>query len=96
MDFSIQRLRSSELWRIWKGHNRIEQFWKILKSILKIKQMRLRGKEIYTGLLIKVMTYLSIVSLQFKGKKRNLSLTQIMRKLRRESNLVDFLYEHFH
>lgn len=96
MDFSIQRLRSSELWRIWKAHNLIEQFWKILKSILKIKQMRLRGKGIYTGLLIKVMAYLSIVSLQLEGRKRNLSLTRIMRQLRRESNLVDFLHEHFH
>ncbi len=31
MDFSLHPLRSSELWRIWKAHNLIEQFWKILK-----------------------------------------------------------------
>ena len=96
MDFSIDRLRSSELWRIWKAHNLIEQFWKILKSILKIKQMRLRGKGIYMGLLVKVMAYLSLVSLQLEGKKKKLSLTRIMRQLKRESNLVEFLHEHFH
>lgn len=96
MDFSLHPLRSSQLWRIWKGHNLIEQFWKILKSILKLKEMRLRGKGIYTGLLIKVMAYLSLVSLQFQRGKRHLSLTQITRQLRRESNLVDLLHEHFH
>lgn len=96
MDFSIDPLRSSELWRIWKAHNLIEQFWKILKSILKLKAMRLRAQGIYTGLLIKVMAYLSLVSLQFQRGKRNLSLTQIIRQLRRESNLVDLLHEHFH
>ncbi len=96
MDFSLSRLRSSELWRIWKAHNLIEQFWKILKSILKMGKMRLRKQGIYTELLIKVMAYLSLVSLQFQRGKRNLSLTQIMRQLRRESNLVDLLNEHFH
>ena len=96
MDFSLRPLRSSELWRVWGAHNLIEQFWKILKSILKLKAMRLRTQGIYTGLLIKLMAYLSLVSLQFQRIGRNLSLTQIIRQLRRESNLVDLLHEHFH
>ena len=62
MDLSRSPLGSSELWRIWKAHNRIEQFWKILKSIFKLGKMRLRKQGIDTELLIKVMAYLSLVS----------------------------------
>ena len=96
MDFSLHSLRSSELWRMWTAHNLIEQFWKILKSILNIKAMRLRAQGLYTGLLVKVMAYLSLLSLQFQRRRNNFSLTQIIRQLRRESNLLDLLHEHFH
>ncbi len=50
MDFSTNSLRSVQMWRIWQAHNLIEQFWKILKSVLAIGLMRLRGDGLYTGL----------------------------------------------
>ena len=37
IDFSKDHMRGAEAWRIWKQHNIIEQFWKILKSVFKIK-----------------------------------------------------------
>ena len=96
MDFSNNSLRSVQMWRIWLAHNLIEQFWKILKSVLAIGLMRLRGDGLYTGLLIKIMAYLWLTSLQNHSRLRHLSLTQIMRQLRRESDLFTLLSEHFH
>ena len=96
IDFSSNSLRSVQMWRIWQAHNLIEQFWKILKSVLAIGLMRLRGDGLYTGLLIKIMAYLFVTSLQYCPGFRHLSLTQIMRQLRRESDLLTLLSEHFH
>lgn len=96
MDFSSSSLRSVQIWRIWQAHNLIEQFWKILKSLLAIGLMRLRGDGLYTGLLVKIMAYLFFTSVQDRPGFRHLSLTQIMRKLRRECNLQQLLSEHFH
>ncbi len=96
MDFSCQSLRSVQMWRCWLAHNLIEQFWKILKSVLAIDSMRLRGDGLYTGLLIKIMAYLWLASFQNQPGCRHLSLTQIMRQLRRETDLLTLLQEHFH
>ncbi len=96
MDFSIGSLRSVQMWRIWQAHNLIEQFWKILKSVLAIGSMRLRGDGLYTGLLVKIMAFLFFTSFQYRPRFRHLSLTQIMRQLRRECDLLTLLSEHFH
>ena len=96
MDFSSNSLRSVQMWRCWLAHNLIEQFWKILKSVLAINLMRLRGDGLYTGLLIKIMAYLFVTSFQYLTRCRHLSLTQIMRQIRRESDLMTLLNEHFH
>ena len=96
IDFSTLSLRSVQMWRIWQAHNLIEQFWKILKSLLAIGSMRLRGDGLYTGLLIKIMAYLFVTSLQYYSSFCHLSLTQIIRQLRRESDLLTLLNEHFH
>ncbi len=96
MDFSGKSLRSVQMWRCWLAHNLIEQFWKILKSVLAINSMRLREDGIYTGLLIKIMAYLWLASFQNQPGCRHLSLTQIMRQLRRETDLLTLLQEHFH
>lgn len=96
MDFSTNSLRSAQMWRCWLAHNLIEQFWKILKSVLSINSMRLRDDGLYTGLLIKIIAYLWLTSFQYQSGCRHLSLTQIMRKLRRETDLVTLLKEHFH
>ena len=96
IDFSTSSLRSIQMWRIWLAHNLIEQFWKILKSVLAIGSMRLRGDGLYTGLLIKIMAYLFVTSVQNNPGFRHLSVTQIMRQLRREADLLSLLSEHFH
>ncbi len=82
IDFSNLSLRSVEMWRIWLAHNLIEQFWKILKSVLAIGLMRLQGDGLYTGLLIKIMAYLFVTSVQNYPGFRHLSVTQIMCQLR--------------
>ncbi len=91
IDFSSNSLRSVQMWRIGKAHNLIEQFWKTLKSVLAIGLMRLRGDGLYTGLLIKIMAYLFVTSVQNQPCFRHLSLTQIIRQLRRESDLLPLL-----
>ena len=96
MDLSTISLRGIEIWRIWQAHNVIEQFWKILKSVLKIGAMKLRKEGIYTGLLIKVIAYLVLLSIQLLPSFRRLSLTQIMRKIESETKLENLLKEHFH
>lgn len=96
MDLSNVTLRGAQIWRIWTAHNVIEQFWKILKSVLKIADMKLRKQGIYTGLLIKLIAYLILLSIQFLPRFRHLSITQIMRKIQSEIKLSELLQEHFH
>ena len=96
MNLSKTSLRGAEIWKIWTAHNVIEQFWKILKSVLKIAETKLRKQGIYTGLLIKVIAYLIFLSIQLLSPFRHLSLTQIIRKIESETQLQDVLKEHFH
>ncbi len=96
MDLSVNSLRGVEIWRIWQAHNVIEQFWKILKSVLKIGEMKLRKQGIYTGLLIKTIAYLLMIKVQLLPHFRHLSLNQIMRKIKFECDLQNLLCEHFH
>jgi hypothetical protein len=96
MNFSQIALRGAEIWHIWKQHHVIECFWKIMKSIFQIRSMQLQGDGLYTALLIKVLAYLLAVRLQAQGVFSKLTITQIMRKLRREEDLRDFLATHFH
>jgi hypothetical protein len=96
MNFSQRSLRGAEIWHIWKQHHVIECFWKIMKSIFQLRSMHLQGDGLYTALLIKVFAYLLALRLQAKGVFSKLTLTEIMRKLRREADLRDFLVTHFH
>jgi hypothetical protein len=96
MDFSKTSFRSAEIWHIWKQHHIIEHFWKILKSLLKIKSMRLHDDGLYAALLIKVVAYLLLIRLKLKKSFLKFSLTEIMRKIQREFDLRDILVEHFH
>ncbi len=96
MDFSVKSLRGAEMWRIWKSHFIVECFWKILKSIFKVKSMRLRGDGLYAGLLIKVLSYLFVLRLKSDKSFFELSPTQIMRKLQREGDFRELADEHFH
>ncbi len=96
MNFSQASLRGAEIWHIWKQHHVIECFWKIMKSIFHIRSMQLQGDGLYTALLIKVLAYLLALRLQASGVFSKLTITEIMRKLRREEDLRDFLATHFH
>jgi hypothetical protein len=57
--------------------------------------MQLQGDGLYTALLTKVLSYLLALRLQAEGVFSKLTITQIMRKLRREEELGDFLTTHF-
>jgi hypothetical protein len=96
MNFSDSSMRGAEMWHVWKQHHVIEGFWKIMKSIFHIRSMQLQGDGLYTALLTKILSYLLALRLQAKGVFSNLTITQIMRKLRREEELGDFLATHFH
>src|SRR5882724_10959135 len=96
MNFRQVSMRGAEIWPIWKQHHVIEGFWKILKSIFQIRSMQLQGDGLYTALLIKVFAYLLALRLQAQGVFSKLTITEIMRKLRREEDLRDFLVTHFH
>jgi hypothetical protein len=96
MNFSQRSLRGAEIWHIWKQHHVIECFWKIMKSIFQIRFMHLQGDGLYTALLIKVFAYLLALRLKAQRVFSKLTITEIMRKLRREEDLRDFLMTHFH
>jgi hypothetical protein len=96
MNFSESSMRGAEMWHVWKQHHVIECFWKIMKSIFHIRSMQLQGDGLYTALLIKVLSYLLALRVQANGVFSKLTMTQIMRKLRREEELGDFLATHFH
>src|SRR5258705_6969477 len=96
MHFSQRSLRGAEIWHIWKQHQVIECFWKIMKSIFQLRSMQRQGDGLYTALLIKVFAYLLALRLQAQGVFSKLTMTEIMRKLRREEDLRDFLMTHFH
>jgi hypothetical protein len=96
MNFSQGSLRGAEIWHIWKQHHVIECFWKIMKSIFQMRSMPLQGDGLYTALLIKVFAYLLALRLQAQGGFSNLTITQIMRTLRREEDVREFLATHLH
>ena len=96
MNFSQVALRGAEIWHIWKQHHVIECFWKIMKSIFHIRSMQLQDDGLYTALLIKVFAYFLALRLQAQGVFSKLTITQIMRTLRREEDLREFLATHFH
>jgi hypothetical protein len=96
MDFSNSPMRGVEIWHIWKQHHVIEQFWKILKSVFRIKSMQLQGDGLYTALLIKIISYLLLIRLKGRKPFSKLTLTQSLRKIRREYDLEKFISEHFH
>ena len=96
MNFSQHSLRGAEIWHMWKQHHVIECFWKIMKSIFHLRSMQLQGDGLYTALLIKVLAYLVTLHVQASGVFSKLTITQIMRKVRREEDLREFLEVHFH
>src|SRR5262249_58453953 len=95
MNFSQRSLRGAEIWHIWQQHHVIEYFWKIMKSIFQLRFMHLQGDGLYTALLIKVFAYLLALRLQAQRVFSKLTITEIMRKLRREEGFRGFLITPF-
>lgn len=95
-DFSQNPMRGAEIWHIWKQHGLIEWFWKMLKSVFKINAMRLRGIGLYTGLLIKLLSYLLAMRLQTHREFSHCSMLQLVRTIQREYQLPELMEEHFH
>ena len=95
MELSRTPLRGAEIWHIWKQHALIEWFWKTLKSTFKIKEMRFQAEGLYPRLVIKILAYLLAMRLKGERAFSNLSITQLMRKIQRETDLETILIEHF-
>ena len=61
-----------------------------------MRLMQLQDDGLYTALLMKVFAYLFALRLQAQGVFSKLTMTKIMRKLRREEDVREFLTTHFH
>ncbi len=96
IDFSASPMRGAEIRHVWKQHHLIEHFWKLLKSVFKIKSMQLQGDGLYAALLIKVISYLLAIRLKSRKAFSKYTLIQIMRKIRSEYDLKKLINEHFH
>ena len=60
--------RSSEILSIWHQHHGIEQFWRQLKSIVRLGEMQLWGRAgAYAGVCVKVLSYLLLSVSQAEG-----------------------------
>jgi hypothetical protein len=81
---------------MWQQHHVIEGFGKSMKSMFQIRFMHLQGDGLYTALRIKVFAYLLALRWQAQRVFSTLTLTEIMRKLRREEDVRAFLMTHFH
>ena len=89
-----RKLRATEILSIWRQHHGIEQFWRALKTVLQIRQMRLRGREgVYATLAIKVIAYLFMLRV---GRKCHLTLQQLQMEVSKQLDIEDFFSEHFH
>ena len=87
-------LRTSEAMRIWSQHHGIEQFWRYLKSNLRVSAMNLQSREgAYVSLGIKVISYLILLQISISERR---TFHQIQLQLTGErQTLTDFI-THFH
>lgn len=87
-------LRGCEILSVWRQHHGIEQFWRSLKSLLRLGAMSLHRREgAYTGVAVKVLSYLMGI---FLTDMTGLTLHQLQVALRREVSPDEFFSEHFH
>ena len=85
--------RAVEIWRIWRQHHGIEQFWRNLKSIVGLSAMRLQKRDgAYASLGIKVLAYLLLVNLSMATK---LTLQKIILALSGQREMLIEVIEHF-
>ncbi len=87
-------LRACEILRIWSQHHGIEQFWRHLKTDLKLSAMSLEGRQgAYVNLGLKVMSYLLIQHVSRSVRK---TFHQIQLELCGQRHMLSTLSAHFH
>ena len=96
MHFRQRSLRGAAIWHIWQQPHVIACFWKSMKSLFQLRAMHLQGDGLSTALLIKVCASLLALRVKAQGVFSTLTITEIMRTLRREEDLRDFLVTHCH
>src|SRR5439155_2739025 len=57
MHFSQASMRRADIWHSWTQQHWMECFWKILKSIFRIRARQCPGHGLYTAVRIKVLAY---------------------------------------
>lgn len=87
-------LRSAEILRIWSQHHGIEQFWRHLKTDLKLSKISLENRQgAYASLGIKVLSYLLMQQVCRSTRK---TFHQIQLELSGQRHILSTLREHFH
>lgn len=89
-----RKLRAAEILSIWHQHHGIEQFWRNLKSIVPLHEVRLGGRDgSYASLAVKVLTYLLLVHL---AQATGFTFHQIVLRASGHREQLEALVEHFH
>ena len=87
-------LRSAEILHIWSQHHGIEQFWRCLKTDLRLSAMSLHDRNgAYGALGIKVLSYLLMQQVSCSTR---LTFHQIKLQLSGERQMLSTLRTHFH
>ena len=87
-------LRACEILRIWSQHHGIEQFWRHLKTDLKLSAMSLEGRHgAYANLGVKVMSYLLGQQVS-RSVRKTFHQTQL--ELTGQRQMLSVLSKHFH
>ena len=87
-------LRSAEILHIWAQHHGIEQFWRHLKTDLRLSAMSLHQRNgAYGALGIKIFSYLMI---QQVSRSTRLTFHQIKLQLSGERQMLSIISAHFH
>ena len=86
-------LRTAEAMRIWSQHHGIEQFWRHLKTYLRVSAMSLQSREgAYVSLGIKVMSYLMLLQVSISERR---TFHQIQLQLTGERHILTDFITHF-
>ena len=87
-------LRSAEILHIWSKHHGIEQFWRHLKTDLKLSAMSLHQRNgAYASLGIKIFSYLMI---QQVSRSTRLTFHQVKLQLSGQRQMLAIIRTHFH
>ena len=87
-------LRTCEAVRIWSQHHGIEQYWRYLKSSLRVSAMSLESREgAYVSLGIKVISYLILLQVSIAERR---TFHQIQLQLTGERQILTDFMTHFH